>query len=219
MRSTKLLTCPLIRSTHADTTASSLRLRSVDRPEGSPISPVAPPTSAMGMCPCCWNRRSVNSGTRLPTCRLAAVGSNPQYRRMELWARRRRKPSSSVVWATSPRHCRSDRRSGLSGIGVVVTVASLRMRARMACELSLVAVRIVASLRVHPRIARKGLTNPPRPLRDRRLGRPLSVALICLPEVIDLLAHLVGPGTAGGDSPRQGSLDGQNGADLRRQVR
>lgn len=65
----------------------------------------------------------------------------------------------------------------------------------------------------------KGLTNPPRPLRDRRLGRPLSVALICLPDVIDLLAHLVGPGTAGGDSPRQGSLDGQNGADLRRQVR
>ena len=45
---------------------------------GSPISPVDPPTSPSGLCPASWMRRIVSSCTRLPRCRLGAVGSKPQ---------------------------------------------------------------------------------------------------------------------------------------------
>ena len=52
--------------------------RSAVLPLGSPMLPVAPPATAMGMCPASWKRRSVINGTRLPTCSESAVGSNPQ---------------------------------------------------------------------------------------------------------------------------------------------
>ena len=71
------LTCVRMRSTHSATTAGSFRVRSA-LAFGSPISPVAPPTRAIGRCPARWRRRIVSSWTRLPTCRLGAVGSNPQ---------------------------------------------------------------------------------------------------------------------------------------------
>ncbi len=45
---------------------------------GSPIRPVAPPTSASGRCPACWSRRTVSTWTRCPTCSDGAVGSKPQ---------------------------------------------------------------------------------------------------------------------------------------------
>ena len=64
-------------STHSATTSASLSARSAVRPLGSPISPVAPPTSASGRCPACCSRRAVSNWTRLPTCRLGAVGSKP----------------------------------------------------------------------------------------------------------------------------------------------
>ena len=54
--------------------------RSADLPLGSPISPVAPPTSPIGRCPASWKRRMVSSRTRLPMCRPGAVGSKPPYR-------------------------------------------------------------------------------------------------------------------------------------------
>ena len=44
---------------------------------GSPIMPVAPPTRAYGVWPACCSRRAVSSWTRLPMCRLGAVGSKP----------------------------------------------------------------------------------------------------------------------------------------------
>ena len=54
-----------------------LELAATVMPLGSPIDPVAPPARAIGRCPASWKRRSPISGTRLPTCRLSAVGSNP----------------------------------------------------------------------------------------------------------------------------------------------
>ena len=50
-------TSPRIRSTHSATTSRELSTRSADLPLGSPISPVAPPTSAIGRCPASWKRR------------------------------------------------------------------------------------------------------------------------------------------------------------------
>lgn len=48
-------------------------------PEGSPTRPVAPPSSATGTWPHRWNQASTRMPSRLPRCRLSAVGSNPQY--------------------------------------------------------------------------------------------------------------------------------------------
>ena len=45
---------------------------------GSPIRPVDPPTSPSGSWPASWSRRISRSCTRLPRCRLGAVGSKPQ---------------------------------------------------------------------------------------------------------------------------------------------
>jgi hypothetical protein len=52
---------------------------SVRSPEsfGSPIIPVAPPTSRYGVWPASWRRRAVVSWSRLPMWRLGAVGSKP----------------------------------------------------------------------------------------------------------------------------------------------
>ena len=47
--------------------AASSRFRSDDRPDGSPIIPVPPPTSATGRPPCRWKRISPKIGTRWPT--------------------------------------------------------------------------------------------------------------------------------------------------------
>jgi hypothetical protein len=52
---------------------------SVARPLGSPTLPVAPPTTAMGCKPLCLQWRRADIVRRWPTCREAAVGSNPQY--------------------------------------------------------------------------------------------------------------------------------------------
>jgi len=41
------------------------------------MRPVPPPTSAMGRLPVCCMCASAMMGTRLPMCRLVAVGSNP----------------------------------------------------------------------------------------------------------------------------------------------
>ena len=69
-------TCARTRSVQSFTVSSELSVRS---PEslGSPIMPVAPPTSAYGVCPVFWSRRAVTSWTRLPMWRLGAVGSKP----------------------------------------------------------------------------------------------------------------------------------------------
>ena len=74
-------TSPRIRSTHSATTSRGLSTRSADLPLGSPISPVAPPTSAIGRCPASWKRRMVSSSTRLPMCRPGAVGIEPAIER------------------------------------------------------------------------------------------------------------------------------------------
>lgn len=51
------------RSTQAATVSGSFRVRSAVG-LGSPIWPVAPPTSASGRCPACWSRRMVSACTR-----------------------------------------------------------------------------------------------------------------------------------------------------------
>ena len=55
----------------------SSRLRSSERPLGSPTMPVAPPASGKGRWPASWKRRSVTWPSRWPTWRLSAVGSKP----------------------------------------------------------------------------------------------------------------------------------------------
>jgi hypothetical protein len=64
-------------ATLAARVSRSRRLRSVERPDGSPIIPVAPPTTAIGRCPASWRRRWITIGIRWPMCRLVAVGSWP----------------------------------------------------------------------------------------------------------------------------------------------
>ena len=58
--------------------ASSSRLRSCDLPDGSPIMPVAPPTSAMGRWPHIWKCLRIITPTRCPICSESAVGSIPR---------------------------------------------------------------------------------------------------------------------------------------------
>ncbi|KAJ7997910.1 hypothetical protein DPEC_G00217060 [Dallia pectoralis] len=48
-------------------------------PLGSPICAVAPPIRAMTLCPAFRKCNSPIIASKLPTCRLSAVGSNPQY--------------------------------------------------------------------------------------------------------------------------------------------
>ncbi len=69
--------CPRRRSTQPATVSGSLSTRSAVG-FGSPIRPVAPPTRPSGRFPACWMRRMVRICTRLPRCRLGAVGSKPQ---------------------------------------------------------------------------------------------------------------------------------------------
>ena len=78
--------------TFASTSASSSNGRSASLPLGSPINPVPPPTSTMGVPParCRW-ARSMTS-TRLPIWRLLAVGSNPPYPVIGPLARRSARP-------------------------------------------------------------------------------------------------------------------------------
>jgi len=69
--------CARNRSVHSATTSLGLRVRSPDV-RGSPIIPVAPPTSAIGRWPARWRWRMRTSWTRWPWCREGAVGSKPQ---------------------------------------------------------------------------------------------------------------------------------------------
>lgn len=69
--------CARSRSTHWATTSGAFSVRSAVG-FGSPISPVAPPTRPSGRLPACWILRIVRICTRLPRCRLGAVGSKPQ---------------------------------------------------------------------------------------------------------------------------------------------
>jgi len=48
-------------------------------PEGSPTRTVAPPSSPTVWWPHIWNHLRAMMPSRLPMCRLEAVGSNPQY--------------------------------------------------------------------------------------------------------------------------------------------
>jgi hypothetical protein len=52
-------------------------MRSAVLPLGSPMRPVPPPTSAIGEWPCRCICASIVITSRLPTCRLGAVGSKP----------------------------------------------------------------------------------------------------------------------------------------------
>ena len=62
----------LMASTLSARTSSSSRLRSSERPLGSPIMPVAPPARAIGRWPASWNRRSTSSGHQV--AHVQAVG-------------------------------------------------------------------------------------------------------------------------------------------------
>ena len=61
----------------ASSVSRSSRFRSVERPDGSPIMPVPPPTTATGRPPNRWSRISPKIGTRWPTWSDAPEGSNP----------------------------------------------------------------------------------------------------------------------------------------------
>ena len=70
--------CARILPVLSRTLSSSSSVRSLDLPDGSPIIPVAPPTSGSTLCPCRRRWVSSISGTRFPACRLVAVGSKPE---------------------------------------------------------------------------------------------------------------------------------------------
>ena len=95
----------MMRSAHSATWSSANMARSPTS-RGSPIMPVAPPASTIGLCPACWKRRSIRSGTKCPACRDGPVGSNPQYKVMGC-SHASRSWSRSVDWLIRPRHCSS----------------------------------------------------------------------------------------------------------------
>ncbi len=64
-------------ATLASSVSTSSRLRSVERPDGSPIMPVPPPTTANGRPPKRCRRSSPKIGTRWPMWSDAPDGSNP----------------------------------------------------------------------------------------------------------------------------------------------
>ena len=68
---------PRSAATFASSVSRSSRLRSVERPDGSPIIPVPPPTSATGRPPWRCSRSSPKIGTRCPTWSESADGSKP----------------------------------------------------------------------------------------------------------------------------------------------
>ena len=106
-KSRKLANCFLTPTMLALSCSWVSNWRSALLPLGSPIEPVAPPATTIGLWPNCWKRRSASNGTRLPTCRLSAVGSNPQYSVTAPLARRCASPSRSVQSEISPRHSSS----------------------------------------------------------------------------------------------------------------
>src|SRR6202022_493035 len=107
-KSTNPWSCPRIRSAHSATVSVVLSARSpVSR--GSPIIPVAPPASTIGWGPNFVNRRSVNSGTRFPACRVGAVGSKPAYTVIGGRATSAASASRSVDCAISSRQLSSSR--------------------------------------------------------------------------------------------------------------
>ena len=69
--------CSAMRLVLRASVSASSRLRSLDRPPGSPIIPVAPPASAIALCPASANLRSTSRPIRLPTCSESALGSQP----------------------------------------------------------------------------------------------------------------------------------------------
>ncbi len=107
-KSRKRPSCRRWRSTLAATDASSSRGRSSDRPLGSPISPVPPPITTIGLPPARWRCASSITGTRLPTWRLGAVGSKPTYPVTGPRASRARRPGvSSWIRPRCPSSSRS----------------------------------------------------------------------------------------------------------------
>ena len=83
-------------------------------PLGSPTSPVAPPQSAMTLCPALANHESTMMPRRLPRWRLSAVGSKPQYTAMgdaPFLASSLASPSSFVASLRSPLSRRTSKTS------------------------------------------------------------------------------------------------------------
>ena len=69
--------CPRMAATLCSRVGTSSRLRSDERPDGSPIIPVPPPTSATGRPPCRCSRSSPKMGIRCPMWSESAVGIEP----------------------------------------------------------------------------------------------------------------------------------------------
>ena len=122
-----------MRATHSAVCSLVFRTRS-EVGRGSPMRPVEPPTRQITRCPARWRWRRTTSWTRLPKCSEGAVGSNPQYAVIGPSASAWRSADSSVVCATSPRHCSSSRMSVTSWSFPVVSAGGPRPLARPACH-------------------------------------------------------------------------------------
>jgi hypothetical protein len=94
-------------------------------PEGSPTLPVAPPSSATGVCPQRWNHDSTMMPSRLPRCRLSAVGSKPQYEG-RLVAAAIFSSSSEVTSCSRPRSRSTCTMLGLLGAAEAVAAVAVR---------------------------------------------------------------------------------------------
>ena len=76
-KSRKCASCEWMPAALASASSFDSSARSAAFSDGSPIRPVPPPTSATGVCPARCRCTSPMMGSRLPTCRLEAVGSKP----------------------------------------------------------------------------------------------------------------------------------------------
>ena len=83
-------------------------MRSCDLPLGSPIMPVPPPTIAIGVWPNRCSRASPISGSRMPTCRLEAVGIEADVGGDRSRVEQRR---PALRWRRTPARATSVRRS------------------------------------------------------------------------------------------------------------
>ena len=119
---------PRIAATFASSVSRSSRFRSDERPDGSPIIPVPPPTSATGRPPWRWSRSSPKIGTRWPTWSERAgrvepdvAGDRPAGRQA------RRQPGRRRVQDARATRARRAARPAAAGRGAPVTGRARRV--------------------------------------------------------------------------------------------
>ena len=171
--------------------------RSAERPDGSPIRPVPPPTTATGWPPKRWSRTSPKIGIRWPTWSERTVGSKPLYARRS--ARRSPGAPPGRPWWPGRGRASAARAAGRRG-GRALTASASAARGRVdsgpgagigsACHLCYRDGR-------HADQPRPAAAPPPE--RRRRSARPViaNVARVAIALPLFLFASLLIAGVVG----------------------